>query len=245
MSSSNSNIKWRKEDRKKLSNMVRKFNAKLTRELKKNPSKAEYLPQRLSVEGVTKNISSRRDFNNILKSHDRAFNKSAFDLVEGKNGLRTTKWEKKEIGIMVRTINARRKKEMKYVEQPTQPWQLGSIEYNSLKPKKYDVNTLRQKDWGMYKKTVMYQSRSNYQSDKLVKYKQNYIRCVRENLGSSPDAQRLIDIVEGLEASALYYAYYDDPVLQINFTSDPLPADMIVKHAIRGWQKFLGIKQEL
>lgn len=40
------NIKWRKSDREKISKTVRKFNAKITRTLKKHPEFAPYLPEK-------------------------------------------------------------------------------------------------------------------------------------------------------------------------------------------------------
>ena len=107
------NIKWRNKDKTRLSNTVRQLNAKITRTLKKNPELAPYLPERLTVQGLRDKIQTRQDFNREINSARRFLKPGAETPVTSATGIRTTRWEKREVGIKVGVINRRRNRELK------------------------------------------------------------------------------------------------------------------------------------
>lgn len=230
------NIRWRKKDRKKISNTVRKFNAKITRTLKKNPDWEQYIPDRINVKDVTKMIETRQDFNRILNSYERFMKKGAEMPFTSQKGIQTTMWEKREVGIKVAQINRARTMETKKANVSTYKGTMGTIESNNLKPKTYDINKIKPREWGHYIKTVNKQVKSKYKDSKIEKYKQNYLRTIRENLGYGQKANELYDFVLGLDATLMYDVYYDDPILEIQFISDPLPADTIAEKALEHWK---------
>lgn len=235
-----SKIRWSKEDKKEVTNAVRKFNSKITRTIKKNPELAEYLPKRLTTKEFIEKIETRQDFKRELNSVERFMKKGAESPITTDKGIKTTKWEKKEVGLKVAIINRRRTIEAKKADVSTYKGTMGTIESNNLKPKVYNIDNIRANDWDKYVKAVEKQVRATYQDEKIEKYKQNYLNAILENLGDSEETMELYNYVQGLDAEFMYKIYYDDPVLQIQFTSDPLPVETIVENALEHWKRAVG-----
>lgn len=229
-------IKWRKKDEQKVTNIARVFNSKITRTLKAHPEWAGFMPDRISTKELKEKIQTRADFNREMKSYERFMRKGAEMPILSETGIKTTTWQKKEIGLKVAQINRSRTREAKKANVSTYKGTMGSIESNNLKPKSYDINKIRKSDWEKYQQTVNHQIQANYKSDKVLKYKENYLRAIIENLGEGGVAKELYDYVSQLDPSMMYNVYYDDPVLQIQFTSDPLPSDMIAENALEHWK---------
>lgn len=219
-----------------MSNTVRNFNAKITRTIKKHPELKAFLPEKLSVKEVNEKIKTRQDFNRELKSYQRFLKKGAEKPIMSDTGIKTTTWEKREIGYKVAQINRNRTREAKRADVSTTKGTMGSIVANNLKPKKYNLDKIKASDWEKYIQTVEYQVMSNYTANKIEQYKANYLQAIIRNLGTGKKAMELIELVEGLDASMMYYSFYDDPVVQIQFISDPLPAEEIAEHAINHWK---------
>jgi len=231
------NIKWRKKDRKKVTNTVRKFNAKITRTLKKHPEWENYLPERINVKDTISMIETRQDFNRILNSYERFMKKGAEMPFTSQTGIQTTTWEKREVGYKVAQINRARTLETKKADVSTYKGTMGSIESNNLKPKKYNIDKIKPREWEYYKRTVNKQVKARYKDAKVQKYKENYLRTIRENLGYGEKANELYDYVLKLDAKMMYDVYYDDPILEIQFISDPLPVDTIAEKALQHWKE--------
>ena len=110
-------IRWQRRDEQELKRVVKNFNAKLSRIIKKNPAIAEYLPPRVSYKELRENITNRKEFNRELNSLKRFSQKGSEEIVTAKNtGLKVTKWEKKEVGIQVAIINRERSRKRKILE---------------------------------------------------------------------------------------------------------------------------------
>lgn len=236
-----SNIKWRKSDKQTISKTVQQFNAKITRTLKKHPEWADFMPERLTVKGLTEKIQTRKDYNREVRSVQRFLRKGAEAPYQSKSGIKTTHWEKKEIGYKVAQVNRQRTIEAKRANVSTEKGTMGSIEANNLKPKKYNIDKIKPSDWNKFVNTVEKQVMSNYNYDKMVRYKENYLKSIIRNLGTEGKAKELYDYVSQLDPEFMYNVYYDDPVLQIQFTSDPLPADMIVESALEHWHSITSL----
>ena len=236
-----SNIKWRKKDKQTISKTVQQFNAKITRTLKKHPEWADFMPERLTVQGLTEKIQTRKDYNREVRSVQRFLRKGAEAPFQSKSGIKTTRWEKKEVGYKVAQINRQRTIEAKRANVSTEKGTMGSIEANNLKPKKYNIDKIKPSEWDKFVNTVEKQVMSNYNYDKMVRYKENYLQAIIINLGTEGKAKELYDYVSQLDPEFMYNVYYDDPVLQIQFTSDPLPADMIAESALEHWQSITSL----
>lgn len=226
------NIKWRNEDKTRLSNTVRQFNAKITRMLKKNPELAPYLPERLTVQGLRDKIQTRQDFNREVKSARRFLKPGAETPVTSATGIRTTRWEKQEVGIKVGVINRRRNRELKEMNPTTEKGTMGTIRENNLRPKKYDIDKIKASDWDMFVYGVEKQIMSGYTAQKNELYKQNFIKAVKTAFGSK--GTEIVEMAQSIPADILVELYYNDPVLQVEFIYNPLEMqikiDNIVEH---------------
>ena len=226
------NIKWRNKDKTRLSNTVRQFNAKITRTLKKNPELAPYLPERLTVQGLRDKIKTRQDFNREVNSARRFLKPGAETPVTSAKGIRTTKWEKREVGIKVGVINRRRNRELKKMNPTTEKGTMGTIRENNLRPKKYDIDKIKASDWDMFVYGVEKQIMSGYTAQKNELYKQNFIKAVKTAFGSK--GTEIVEMAQSIPADILVELYYNDPVLQVEFIYNPLEMqikiDNIVEH---------------
>lgn len=226
------NIKWRNKDKTRLSNTVRQFNAKITRTLKKNPELAPYLPERLTVQGLRDKIQTRQDFNREIKSARRFLKPGAETPVTSATGIRTTRWEKREIGIKVGVINRRRNRELKKMNPTTEKGTMGTIRENNLRPKKYNIDKIKASDWDMFVYGVEKQIMSGYTAQKNELYKQNFIKAVKTAFGSK--GTEIVEMAQSIPADILVELYYNDPVLQVEFIYNPLEMqikiDNIVEH---------------
>ena len=234
-----SNIKWRTKDRQQLSKVVRQFNAKLTRTLRKHPELKPYLPERLTVQGLKEQIKTRNDFNREVNSAKRFLKKGVEMPYTSESGIKTTEWERREIGIKVGVINRRKARERKAADVSTYKGTMGSIRENNLLPKKYNIDKIRPSDWDKFVESVEKQVASTYSTEKQSRYKANYIKGV-QNIFSPADAQAIISIVSRIPDEEFTQLFYDDPVLQLDFVYDPLEAhfkaEQVMEHlSARGY----------
>jgi len=200
--------------------------------LKKNPELAPYLPERLTVQGLRDKIQTRQDFNREIKSARRFLKPGAETPVTSATGIRTTRWEKREIGIKVGVINRRRNRELKKMNPTTEKGTMGTIRENNLRPKKYDIDKIKASDWDMFVYGVEKQIMSGYTAQKNELYKQNFIKAVKTAFGSK--GTEIVEMAQSIPADILVELYYNDPVLQVEFIYNPLEMqikiDNIVEH---------------
>lgn len=232
-------INWRSMDRAKLSTAVRIFNAKITRISKKNPSLIPFLPQRQNVDVIRSRIGTRRDFNRELKSLARFMEKGAETPITSKQGIKTTKWEQREYSLRVQQINRIRKEERQRAAPSTEKGTMGSIVSQNLRPKVFNFDKIKPSDWGMYKKGVDAQVSDLSLMTRIEKYKKNYLNAILEFTNTAENVDELYQLISYIPADVLYYAYYDDPLLQINFISDPLEVNLIVDSIITKWEDYI------
>lgn len=217
------NIRWRKSDESRLRKSVQRFNAKRTRIINKYPSMQEYLPDKLSIKDIKADITYRTDFNKRLNSIDRFMKKGAEKPILTDKGIKTTRYEAKEIGIKVRAINIRKANERKKANVSTEKGTMGTIKANNLLPKKYNLENIKKTDWDKYKETVEKLSKNSYYADRDEKYKENYIKAFKTIFGEK--GNDTLRRLEEMSTESISRAYYDDPILQLDFIYDPIEAD--------------------
>lgn len=228
------NIKWRKSDREKISNTVRQFNAKITRTLKKHPEFAPYLPEKITVKELTANIETRKDFNREVNSLSRFLKRGSEKPFTSKSGIKTTIWERKEIGYKVAQINRQRTIEKKRAKVSTYKGTMGSIQANNLNPKKYNIDKIRPQEWDKFIETVEKQVKSNYNYDKMERYKENYIKGLYNVFGAK--GNDITRIVENIPPDEFTDLFYNDPVLQLDFIYDPIEVDLKIESIIEHFE---------
>jgi hypothetical protein len=155
--------------------------------------------------------------------------------IKGESGQVVTKWEMDYYQAKVEKINRQRAAEREAGRISPDRGTMHSIKDNNLAEKKLDINKIRPgKAWDLFKQSVNNQARDNYYQEKADIYKKNYLRSIKANLGK--DGKKLYDLVSKIPEKVIYESFYDDPVLQIGFTSPPLNSKDISEEALEHWQ---------
>lgn len=233
---SGSNIRWRETDLKSLSNAVRTFNAKRTKLIKQVPELQEILPQKASVKELKSSISTRADFNRVINRLDRFKKKDATKIVVTKEGVRTTKYQVREIQIQKSQINRKRAELRKKANVSTEKGTMGAIHKMNLQPKKSDYNKIPKANWNDFVKLMEKQSMDSYYTDKEKIYKENYLKAIANVYGKN---NSLYKFVKNIPPDILVSAYYDDPILQIEYvypTGEDLDSQR--ENVLEHWKQF-------
>lgn len=221
------NIKWRKADETKLSRTVGKFNAKRTRLIKMVPELEDILPKKMSVKDLRDAISTRNDFNKTISRLERFLMKGAEDMVTTEGGVRTTKYQIKELQIQQRTINQYRAAQRKEANVSTEKGTMGSINKMNLRPLTRDVNKIKQEMWKSIVNSYEKQSMDTYYKQRDVKYKDNYLKALKNRFGNA--LKEDIKEIEEMKPEDVITMYYYDPNLQIDFVYDPEEEENMVR----------------
>ena len=234
------NIKWRPSDLRRLTNIAKRFNAKLTRTVKKIPEAQYYLPERLNTATIRQTVKTRQDFNALLNSYERFLAPGAENPYVGKSGLITTYWQKREVGIRVGVINRRRARELKAANPSTLKGTMGTITENNLRPKKYNIDEILPSNWDKFLESVRKQSAASYSFDKMQLLKENYLKSVDAVFGGAPYANYLHELLDNLPPDLFTDAMYDNAYLDIDFVYDEHDMDMVFEKLIAEWNKYLA-----
>lgn len=213
-------IKWRKDDEKQLAYAVRAFNAKRTRLLKQVPELEAFLPPKMSVADIKKSIQTRQDFKREINSLKRFLKKGAEQTVVNKHGVKTTKYELNELRLMLNRINRERAKKLAAMKPSTEKGTMGSIQQNALRPKKFNFETQSAQSWDKFLESVEKQARPGYWDERLKKYKENFLKGLENELGSSPLYEAIKEKIEAMSDEELDRVYYQEPNLQIDYVYD-------------------------
>lgn len=226
------NIKWREQDEKELRRVVRNFNDKLRRLVKKNPANSNILPQfwnentqdfenRISIEQVKDLIATRQDYNRQLNMLKRFSRRGAEKIVETGSDYdaRTTKWQQQEQKRLVQTINRRRKVRLDNLNTLEmmnasgklgytlgQMFGMGLAEKNKLKPTQAFTRGQSQKDIKWKWRALQMEAKDTYYNERDDMLKQNYIRTLEENFDSA-DIKQVIENIKGMPAEAFYLKF--------------------------------------
>lgn len=237
------NIKWRPSDNQRIAARVRAFNGKLTRLINKQPEFQAFLPRRISTQQIKEQVVTRADLNNILNSLSRFSRKGAEAPITTNSGIQTTAWQIKEASIRVGVINRKRKAKLKQLNPSTEKGTMGSIEENNLRPKRFNPNKTKPEDWDSLLESINKQSRPSYEQQKAETYKQNYIKSIYKlyNATTADIINEIVQMIESTPAQKIYNASFDDPILTIGFTYDPLEELTIVQATLDHWKDYLSL----
>jgi hypothetical protein len=239
-----SKIRWKQSDEEKLKKVVKSYNAKRNRLIKKDLEYYDILPSSLSVKDLRKMLKegSRKNFNKTLKEYERFLRKGSEQIVENANGVRTTKWQKKEIENKVKSINMTRQAELERLKKIDPNIEgkphltMGNTSVQNLKPKKFNFDKIRKgKEWEKFVESVEKQAMESYTQGKYDEYKRRYLKAIDNILGEAGD--ELKKIIETLDPKFIYDAYYKDPLLTIDYVYDPAEQKAIIDVSIERWKK--------
>ena len=179
-----SKISWNDRQVKELQRQVKRFNAKITRTARKSPELVDFLPDKLSVKQLRQTIKTAKDLKLISARVDRAFKNDAFQPILTEQGVRTTKYEVREISLGVQRINRQRAKELAQANPSTEKGTMGTVRENNLQPKRFNPNSIKQSDWDKFVQVVERQSMDSYTDEKIERYKENYLRALQNAFGA-------------------------------------------------------------
>ena len=216
-------IRWRDVDSRKIANLVRQFNAKITRVSKQHPELARIQPERIISKELQDFLKryDRATFNRYVGRLQRYLRKGAELPYTTKQDVTITNWQKREIDNNFRSINARRRAEMNKYQPSAEKGTLRTIEEGNLRPRKNTVNEIKEKNWGKFVENLEKQVLSYADNSRKEQYKQNYIKAIQNQFG---DSSPIINIISEIDSENLIEAYYSDPILQIDFVYDPKEA---------------------
>lgn len=228
-------IRWRKKDSKTISNLVRQFNAKITRVSKARPDIAANQPDRINSQNLQKELKQlpRSEFNKRVKSMKAYLKQGAEMPYTTKSGVNTTVWQKNEITRQLQSINAQRR----YIATRTLSKEKGNlniINTENLRPRKNTIETIQPKNWDDYLKSLRRAEVRRYDRAQLERYKENYLKAVRDLMGEN---NSLYETVQNLDPEILVDAYYNDPRASISFVYDPQEIDTIAAAANEAFEQ--------
>ena len=238
------NIRWTKRDAARISQLVRRFNAKLTRTIKKKgESYASVLPPRLNSSQLQEELKkgSRADFNRQIAQYERFLRPGMEEMVETK-GAPTTKWQKKEAQYLQRRILNQKKREIEHLKPSPLYGNERKVSDLLLDRPEPDINTMSAKGIEDYFVRLNRILSANYSSEKQRRYIDNYLKAIQENLGSTGEIEsiisRLVEMDPALVVDALSQAGESDPRLDFYFYLDPLTAQQKLSRATEAWRQY-------
>lgn len=231
-------IKWTRGDAQKVANLVRQFNAKITRITKKNPSIAKTLPERMNSQAIQQMYSqlTRKDFNRWVASTMRFLRKGAEDVITTKAGVTTTRWQLNEIRYNLNAINAERRKRMERLQPSTTKGTMGAIKELELQPRINLSQSIIAQYWDRYVRGIEKQTLSSYVSTRAEQYKRNYLKAMRDAFGEQPELE---SILAQIPAETVWEAYAQDPDLGINYSYYDYEIEEAVKNLKEKWRRLL------
>lgn len=227
------NIRWTENDRTDLKKSVRNFNDKIRRVERKIDKKLEdptlsgeerknlkdqkkNLPDRLKVSEVEVSIETRQDLKREIKSLKGFTKRGAEELVtlpDTDYNLKTTKWQKREMEKMARSINAKRKKRYEDIsetevtsrgeKQGYKKKDVGFTEKEKLELKPLSTTSPKMTQTGLRErfKTLKQEMKDKYWDNKDMMLKQNVINGIKANYNApefKSDVDAIIKAIQGM-----------------------------------------------
>lgn len=213
-------IRWRRDDIKKLSNAVRRYNSLIARAANKNPGISEYLPQPVKTDILRDDILSRNDFNRVINRLNRSNLQNLQETVSYQNGLSITLYQKREIDIQKRIINQRRAHRAKELGQIVSPEKgtLGTLAEQNLRPRNPNLTTIPPERFASWFQKFVGEETDLRLSLIQKQYKENLLKSFDTVFGKdSMEADTLRRLVMNLSPEALTKAMHDNAFIYIRY----------------------------
>lgn len=230
----------RERDAKDVRNAVERFNRAVERAAKTAPAQLrDYLPDKLVLGEVKKNIASKDDLEYFMRATSHAAEPDAFTFVPTENSI-TTKLDLIRAQEGVERVNAARAKRADEARKEgntnatkteLKRQNLDPIDYNPLNKSNKDI-----------KKFVNLISRLDTDADRYRKselYKKNYLKAAENELGKRA-ARKLADAIRGMTGQEVYDAVFADPLLHIDtiYFSSYYEQQMFLNRILATWEKY-------
>ena len=203
-------IRWNEQDTKEINRIVKNFNAKINRLVKKDPSISNTLPEKITTKQLKELINTRQDLNRELNALKRFSKKGSEEIVVVPNteyDLKITKWQKTEMNRRIGIINRKRKsrlEELQNTEMTSRGVKLGYTRGQlgmgratevALQPMTAFFRTMGNTDLKKRWKSILVQSQSDYFTKRDYQVRENYIKGLKENY----DYENIKDVIDAIE----------------------------------------------
>lgn len=221
-----------KQRRKKVTNLVRQFNAKLTRVAKKNPEMAQFLPERISVSKFMNETDSKR-FNQMVNAYSRFLKQGQEEFKRISPDVIKTKWEIQTYRTDLKRVNKNKKEKQKKVSY--EKGNTRSIQTENLNMYNTSERDLTNRMFDMFRKAFENQLRSTYTNDMNKLYKENYLRSLERSWQDTSEYSEIKRIVSSLPEDLVGEAFYFDPVFEISYQYRVFEKDENAARVLEYW----------
>lgn len=197
-------IKWRRRDYAKLGRAVANFNRKIIKARESNKLAVDFLPDLMQYANVKNAITTRREFNRIVKSLARINKADALDLIYTKSGEETTNWELKERRRQARTLVKGLQKEIE--DYPMREGIMGNERIEEIKvlmDRVLNFETAKGYDYKQIMREIQKKGTSDWEFKMQITFKENYLKAL-EDYENQPYYDELIAAIKNLNPSEFY-----------------------------------------
>ena len=230
----------RERDAKDVRNAVERFNRAVERAAKTAPAQLrEYLPDKLVLGEVKKNIASKDDLEYFMRSTAHAAEPDAFTFVPTENSI-TTKLDLIRAQEGVEHVNAARAKRTEEArKEGNTNVTKTEIKRQNLDPIGYEPLNKSNKE---IKKFINLISRLDTDADRDSKselYKRNYLKAAENEMGKRA-ARKLEDAIRGMTGQEVYDAVFADSLLHIDtlYFSEYYEQQMFLNRILARWGQY-------
>lgn len=230
----------RERDAKDVRNAVERFNRAVERAAKTTPAQLkDYLPDKLVLGEVKKNIASKDDLEYFMRSTAHAAEPDAFTFVPTENSV-TTKLDLIRAQEGVEHVNAARAKRAEEARKEGNTNATRTeIKRQNLDPIGYEPLNKSNKE---IKKFLNLISRLDTDADRDSKselYKRNYLKAAENEMGKRA-ARKLEDAIRGMTGQEVYDAVFADPLLHIDtlYLSEYYEQQMFLDRILARWGQY-------
>lgn len=221
-------IRWTNSDTRELGRAVRKFNTKIARLAKQNPSIENILPERVTSKELKEIILTRSDLKREINALERFSKKGAETLVKApktSNNVYTTKWQKEELTRRVAIVNRKRKARLKElsklpaksrgqelgytVGQAKEYIGMGRAEEVSLLPMSAFTSSMSGTEIKKKYKSARFQSQTYYYNIKDLRLRDNFIKGITESYNPE-DVADVIAAIENMSIEDFIEKFYEE-----------------------------------
>lgn len=213
--------RWNSLNAQRYRNAIRNYNRALNKQRRNDPYGAVYLPENISVSDVvyTSRFANAQEANDFLNSIRRATRPGAFQPVMNDKGVAVSKWQLNEAKLKARRDYNRvigRAEKMVEEAKRLRGKKRARMLIQAERLKDMATKTSPQfEQWGRESAAAYMRALERTNNLKVLqesdeRYKQNYLKIVREKYGKGSALEKLIS---GMSAEIVAASYFADPYL--------------------------------
>ena len=229
-------INFREADANKIKNIVKRVNAKINYNLKKNPEIAPYLPEKESAQQIINALKggTRNQFNEYVRQANNFLKRGSTKTVNY-GGEQIPLFLRKEISVRLKRINTRRNAMLSKIKVGPEYGNINRVERANLRPKKNYKKT-KSSNFISFLKSVFKQGDINYIDELNRIYKENFITSMYNHGFTNEEIEIISAYLNTFDINEIYLLSLEDERLHLRFiyseeieSDENLPSTNMVK----------------